>query len=204
MTDHSTIRSRAFLLRAADIDTDQIFPSRFQSRVDGANDLASFFFHDQRFDAKEQLIESFPLNNPALAGAQILVAPTNYACGSARAGAIFAHVHFGIRVLISESFGPVFPSVCYKFGLLPIELAKDDIAGLIRVLDDAPETVLEVDLEAQEIRLPTGATLAFRLDDYVRLIALSGKDEIGLTQSYQAEIEQFEQGRKQKFPWLFG
>jgi 3-isopropylmalate/(R)-2-methylmalate dehydratase small subunit len=203
MSGESTLRSRAYLLARADIDTDQILPSRFQSKIDGKTSLADFFFHDQRFHADGRKVAAMPLNDPALAGAQILVAPSNYACGSARAGAIFAHVDFGIRVLISESFGSVFATVCYKFGLIPVELPKAEITFLIDALATDPGTVLEVDIAAQEIRLTSGAVLGFQLDEYVRFIARSGKDEIALTRSSAAEIEAFEQKRMRALPWLF-
>jgi len=200
MIKNALIRSRAYRLPSPDIDTDQIFPSRFQNRVDGRNDLSRFFFHDQRFDDAGRPIAGAPMNDAAFRGAQIIIAGANYACGSARAGAIFSHIDFGIRVLVSESFGPVFPTVCFKFGLIPIELPKPDVA---RLMADDAAAILEVDLEAQEIRLEAGKAIAFRLDDYVRFIALSGQGEISVTRSHAAEIEAFEVKRRQALPWLF-
>lgn len=202
-TTDTTIRSRAYYLPSSDIDTDQVLPSRFQQHVDGTSDLSPYFFHDRRFDAAGNPVAGFALNDPALKGARIIVAPSNYACGSARAGAIFAHVDFGIRILISESFGPVFPTVSYKFGLIAIELPKHDMDRLIRVLTDDPLAEIEVDLERQEIRAGQGTPLPFGLDEYVRFIALSGKDEIGFTRTHEAAIDDFEQQRRQELPWLF-
>jgi 3-isopropylmalate/(R)-2-methylmalate dehydratase small subunit len=138
-----------------------------------------------------------------LQGAQILVSSRNYACGSARPGAIFAHRDFGIRILISESFGPVFPTVCYKFGVLPIELSGRDMAALLSYLEAEPLTMLEVNIQQQRIQLANSAVLEFALDEHVRTIALSGGDELGLTKSHAAEIERFEMARRHALPWLF-
>lgn len=204
MNSIALIRSRAYHLPSPDIDTDQVFPSRFTNRVDGRTDLSDIFFHDQRFDGEGRPIPGAVLNDPALKGAAIIVAGPNYACGSARPGAIFSHVDFGIRVLVSESFGPVFPTVCFKFGLIPIELPKEEVARLAGALAARATLELEVDLEAREIRLPGDAPIPIRLDEYVRLIALSGRTEISVTQGYSDEIEAFEQRRRSSVPWLFG
>lgn len=202
MTQHSTIQSRAYLLPAGDIDTDQVFPSRFQNRVHGVTDLSPYFFHDQRFDAEGQPLPGAPLNDPDLRGASILVSLRNYACGSARPGAIFAHRDFGIRVLISESFGQVFPTVCYKFGVVPVELPAEAMATLIGWLNADPHALIEIDFAAQEIRAGGGLVLPFELDAHVQSIALSGQDEFSLTRAHQGDIERYESERARAFPWL--
>ncbi|TJV46020.1 MAG: hypothetical protein E5Y02_00100 [Mesorhizobium sp.] len=200
----TVIRSRAYLLTASDIDTDQVFPSRFQNRVDGASDLSDYFFHDQRFEADGTPIAGAALNDPALKGACVLVAPRNYACGSARPGAVFAHRDFGIRVLISEFFGQVFPTVCYKFGVVPIELPRSDMAVIVDCLSENPLIGLEIDFATQEIKVGGSIRISFGLDEHVRAIAISGQDELGLTLTYREEIERYEAERFRTYPWLVG
>ena len=203
MSEDLVIRSAVYRLPSPDIDTDRIFPSRFQNRVDGKTDLAGYFFHDQRFDGQGKAIAGEPLNDPSVSGAAIILAGPNYACGSARPGAIFSHIDFGIRILLAESFGPVFAAVCFKFGLIPIELPAGDIARLNDMLDSAPGAVLSVDLQNQEIHGPQGDPIRFALDEYVRMIALSGRSEISVTQSFAEEFTAFEARRRQEAPWLF-
>lgn len=187
-----TLHSRAYVLPAADIDTDQVFPARFQSRVEKGTSLAPFFFHDRRFDATGAPTDS-PLNRADLKGASILIAPRNYACGSARPGAIFAHRDFGIRILVSESFGQVFPTVCYKFGVVPIALKTDQISRLIDHLTLHPLEELTVDF-AQGLILVGPLSLPFDLPPYVRRIAISGQDELSLTLSHLPAITRHEAG----------
>src|SRR5260221_12599801 len=79
------------------IDTDQIFPSRFisKSRADGM--FGTYLLHDHRFDENENRKTDFILNHDRMNCAQILVAAGNYACGSARPGAIFSHLYYWIK-----------------------------------------------------------------------------------------------------------
>lgn len=202
MTSRTTIKSKAYFLAASDIDTDQVFPSRFQNRVDGIADLSAYFFRDQRYDAEGAVIAGAPLNDPRLKGACIVVSPRNYACGSARPGAIFAHRDFGIRVLISESFGQVFPTVCYKFGVVAIDLPRDAMQTITDHLAAWPTANLEIDFAAQTISLGGPDVISFQLDEHVRDIAISGKDELALTLEHLPDIERFEETRSRTLPWL--
>jgi len=72
------------------VDTDQIFPSRFTVKDRNLEKFGDFFLHDHRFDEMGSEENGFVLNDPRLRDAQIIVASSNYACGSGRAGAVFS------------------------------------------------------------------------------------------------------------------
>src|SRR5689334_2766762 len=87
-------------LRRPNIDTDQILPARFlhKPRKEG---YAQYLFRDQRFAADGAPNADFPLNQSRYAGARIIVAGTNFACGSSRENAVWALYDYGFRVVIA-------------------------------------------------------------------------------------------------------
>ena len=64
---------RAAPLEGKNIDTDQIVPARFL-KTDRKQGYGHILFHDLRFDAQEQEIAGFVLNQPKFRNAQILLA----------------------------------------------------------------------------------------------------------------------------------
>ncbi|WP_417725125.1 3-isopropylmalate dehydratase small subunit [Salipiger sp.] len=196
------LTSRAIPLEANNIDTDQIFPSRFTGRPRENGAFKRYFLHDQRFDAAGKPIASSILNNPALEGAQIIVGADNYACGSARAGAVHTHVDYGIRVIIAASFGPVFTAVAYKSGLLTIQLPADAAKTLRDMLLAAPGTELTVDLMEGAVVAPGGISYRFEVDPFVRKILIEGLSEVELTLSHSDDLDRFEAGQQHRMPWV--
>jgi 3-isopropylmalate/(R)-2-methylmalate dehydratase small subunit len=81
----------AVAIDSSNIDTDQIIPKQFLSKVtrDG---FGVHLFHDWRYvdDAGEQLNVDFILNQPRYLGASILLAQENFGCGSSREHAPWA------------------------------------------------------------------------------------------------------------------
>jgi len=77
-------------LRRSDVDTDQIIPAVYLKRVTRTG------FEDGLFSAWRD-DPSFVLNNPAHAGATILVAGPNFGTGSSRQHAVWALRDWGFR-----------------------------------------------------------------------------------------------------------
>ena len=86
-----------------------------------------------RWSADGQKLD-FVLDKPAYQNAKIIVAGPNFGCGSSREHAPWALLDFGIRCVIAESFADIFCNNCFKNGILPIKLPREDIAKL---MDDA-------------------------------------------------------------------
>jgi len=185
------------------VDTDQIFPSRFtsKSRADGM--FGRYFLHDQRFDEHDQPRAEFVLNDEQYAGAKIIVAAANYACGSARPGAIYSHLDYGIEVIVAESFGPVFPTVAFKSGLLTVQLPKKDAADIRQALLVQPGAKVTVDLKDQVIVAPDGARHSFDIDPFVKRMFVEGRSETDLTLALRDKIEAFEARQRASMPWLY-
>ena len=82
-------------------------------------------FDEMRYDDSGKELEDFILNKKAYRNANILIAGDNFGCGSSREHAPWALVDFGIKVVISTSFADIFFNNCFKNGILPIKLEKE-------------------------------------------------------------------------------
>src|SRR6188768_432110 len=104
MTPLTRLDAVAVPLAQANVDTDQIVPALYLQKPRSCN-LGEFLFRDVRRDAAGVPRPDFALNQPAFAGASILVAGRNFGCGSSREHAVWALVDGGFRAVIAASFG---------------------------------------------------------------------------------------------------
>ena len=88
-------------LDIANIDTDQIIPKQFLSKItrDG---FGVHLFHDRRYldVAGEQPNPEFNLNKRQFSGGSILLTRENFGCGSSREHAPWALADFGFKAFI--------------------------------------------------------------------------------------------------------
>ena len=131
------------------LDTDQIFPARFSSKDRNDGRFGSYLLHDHRFDESGCERAGFILNDQRLAGSRIFVAAENYACGSGRAGAIFAHVDFGIRAILAESFAEIFFGNATTLGLPCVTAARTDLNIIRERVSAHPKQEMRIDLVLQ-------------------------------------------------------
>lgn len=178
-------------LPLANVDTDMIIPARFMKALtrDG---LGGHLFQELRFAADGREQGDFILNHASCRQARILVADRNFGCGSSREHAVWALVDFGIRCVIAPSFGDIFSNNARKNGLLLIRLADDICARLREQSALSQHAPITVDLEAQQILLASGETIAFAVDAADRRILIEGLDDIGRTLRHEAAISRFE------------
>ena len=189
-------------LPMVNVDTDKIIPARYLKTIKRSG-LSEGLFRDLRTDA-EGKENDFVLNQPAYRGARILVVGDNFGCGSSREHAPWALLDAGIRCVISTSFADIFYNNCFKNGILPIVVSKEDLDKLMDDAERGANATLTVDLEAQTIQGPDGGSLAFEVDPWKKHCLLNGLDDIGLTMAKKAEIEAFEAKQKTGQPWLYG
>ena len=201
MDSFTTLTGVAAPLKIANVDTDQIIPARFLKtikRTGLGKDL--FAPHRYRDDGSEN--PDFVLNRPAYRQAKILVAEDNFGCGSSREHAPWALLDFGIRCVISTSFADIFFNNCFKNGILPIVVSKDDLDSLMDDAERGANATLTIDLDAQVIKGPDGGTLRFDVDPFRKHCLLNGLDDIGLTLQKSAGVLAFEQTIAADRPWL--
>ena len=87
--------------------------------------------------------------------------------------------------------------------MLPVVLQPAEVAQLFKEVAAQPGYQLTVDLAAQTVTTPAGASFRFNIDPFGKECLLKGLDEIGLTLQHEAEITAYEQRRKLEAPWLF-
>jgi 3-isopropylmalate/(R)-2-methylmalate dehydratase small subunit len=190
----------AMPLAMANVDTDQIVPARFlwRPRKDG---YAKVLFHDLRYrDGAPN--PDFILNRGEYRAARILVADSNFGCGSSREHAVWALYDYGFRAVIAPSFGDIFFNNSFKNGLLPIVLPAERVAAMMRSLELTPGASIVVDLEQQTVRGPDGTVDRFDIDTFKKECLLAGVDEIDLTLGYRDRIAAFEEHYERKVPWI--
>jgi 3-isopropylmalate/(R)-2-methylmalate dehydratase small subunit len=193
MEQFTTLTAIAVPYEPINVDTDQIIPARFLKypRKDG---YGQFLFRDLRFRDDGAEVLDFILNREPYRRARILVANTNFGCGSSREGAVYAFFDAGYRAVIAPSFSDIFFNNCLKNGVVAARLGDEVCARLRAALAARPGLELTVDLERQLVIAPDGTAHGFEIDAFFRDMMLKGVDEVGLTLGLMPEIERFERG----------
>ena len=183
----------AVIIDSANVDTDQIIPKQFLSKVtrDG---FGIHLFHDWRYldDAGDQPNPDFNLNKPRYQGASILVSQENFGCGSSREHAPWALADFGLKVIIAPSFADIFYGNSINNGLLPVKLADAEVQQLMAEVDAKSGAEINVDLQALTVTSPSGSVFSFEIAESARHNLLNGLDAIGLTLSHADTIANYE------------
>ncbi len=200
MQPFTRLDGRAAPLGIANLDTDQIIPKQFLKTVDREG-LGKGLFYDLRFDGEGREKPDFVLNQPAYAGASVLIAGDNFGCGSSREHAPWALLDFGLRCVIAPSFADIFYNNCFNNGLLPITLPLDQVHALMAEAKGGNHT-FAVDLERQTVTAPSGRRFGFEIDPGRKEKLLKGLDAVGETLQHAGDIGAFEQKRALTQPWL--
>ena len=192
------------------IDTDQIIPTEYLKSI------KKYGFEDYLFDGwryendgklgmskKDRILnKNFILNKEPFNESKILLARDNFGCGSSREHAVWALRDFGIKAVIASSFGDIFYNNCFKNGVLPITLQKDEIQLLF---DKSSNKVinLSIDLIKKEVQINDDTVITFEVDKNLLDRIVFGIDDIDITLSYKNDIIDFEKNRMKKHPWIF-
>jgi 3-isopropylmalate/(R)-2-methylmalate dehydratase small subunit len=189
------VSGKAMPLPADSIDTDVITP--MPRVMDGT--YVQHAFETLRFDADGTPLSDDPFADPRYAGAEILVTGANFGCGSSRETAAWAVKGMGYRVVISESFGDIFASNCFKNGVLPLRLPHDDVTALLEAAE--AEQTITVDLE--EMTVTVGRrSIAFELPELRRTALLEGLDDLDVALHLIDAIDAFETAHLARRPWI--
>ena len=199
-----TFTSKVIPLPSENVDTDQIVPARYL-KVTDKNGLAEALFRDWRFNEDGSLKEPrFVIDEPDMAGRQILLAGQNFGAGSSREHAPWALTAWGIRAILSTSFADIFRSNCLKNGLLPIFVEPERHRQLFDLVRGRPDAELTVDLEAEVVHLPGDDDLPFEVDPFAKRMLLAGTDELGYLLGKSTEIAGWDQHHPPRVDTLAG
>lgn len=185
-----TLQSTAVPLPAENIDTDQIIPARFL-KATTREGFGENLFRDWRYDGNGKPKTEFVLNNPTFSG-KILIAGKNFGCGSSREHAAWALYDYGFRVIISSFFADIFKNNALNNALLPLQVSDEFLKRIFLAVGENPDTVIEVNLENQFVKLPDGTKESFDINPYKKTCLINGYDDIDYLMSLQDEIREFD------------
>ena len=208
----NTLTSTAAPLDISNIDTDQIIPKQFLKRIERTG-YGDFLFYDWRYEiqsdpngssATREIVKERPdfvLNKPQHKGARILIAGTNFGCGSSREHAAWALTDFGFLAVIAPSFADIFFSNAGKNGMVLVRLPESDVELLTARSAADPNHKITINLEAQTITDDQGFSATFEIDPFRKYCLLNGLDDIGLTLRHESELDAYESKHDTEF-WL--
>ncbi|RZO37840.1 MAG: 3-isopropylmalate dehydratase small subunit [Rhodobacteraceae bacterium] len=183
------------------IDTDMIIPKVFLKTIKRSG-LGVNLFDEMRYNDDRAEIPDFVLNKAQYRNAEILVAGDNFGCGSSREHAPWAIKDFGIRCVISTSFADIFFNNCFKNGILPIILPKEQVDALMKDAEKGSNARIEIDLEDQTVTSSDGEVYSFEVDSFKKHCLLNGLDDIGLTMEKVGSIDNYELKLSSERPWV--
>ena len=186
------VEGRAYPLGLKNVDTDIIIPAKWLKTI-SREGLGRGAFESLRAEPGNVF------DDPAYAGAPILIAGDNYGCGSSREHAAWAMADLGIQAVIAPSFSDIFSGNAFKNGLLAIELPQ---AAVDRLMEVAKTDSIHIDLETQTVTTPFQDRFAFAIDPFRKHCLMNGVDEIGLTLASGDAISAHEKKIATKQPWL--
>lgn len=171
------VSGTAVYIPGADIDTDRIIPARFLKCVT-FDDLAEGLFYDVRFDANGEST-GHPLDDTRFAGASVMLAGSNFGCGSSREHAPQSIYRFGIRAVIAESFAEIFFGNSTGIGMPCVCGSGQDIQTLAAEVEKNPQLEVNIDLEEMKVSYST-ESFSVTMPDSAREALLSARwDSIG-------------------------
>jgi 3-isopropylmalate/(R)-2-methylmalate dehydratase small subunit len=186
------VEGRAYPFGMKNVDTDIIIPAHFLKTItrEGLGRGA--------FEALRKNPDNV-FDDPAHAGAPIIIAGDNFGCGSSREHAAWALLDMGVKAVIAPSFSDIFSGNAFKNGILTVALPQEAIDRLMEVAETDPITI---DLETQTVTTPFQDRWTFEIDPFRKHCLSEGLDEVGLTLQSNAAIEGYEARQRSEQPWL--
>ena len=186
MIPFNKINSKLSVINIENIDTDQIIASDHLKTTNKIG-LGKHLFSDWRYNADGSENNNFVLNDSNLKDSQVIVAGSNFGCGSSREHAPWALLDYGIRVVISSSMADIFSNNSVKNGLLTIQISSDENQYLL----SRNSFDIDVDLNQQTI-ICDSKVISFSIEPFSKYCLTNGIDQLDFLMQYTKEIEAFE------------
>ena len=151
MSAIKSVSGRAVPVRGNDIDTDRIIPARFLRCVtfDGLGEHA---FEDDRAQDKAKG-KVHPFDQARFQGAKVLLANSNFGCGSSRAHAPQALYRWGVRAVVAVSYSEIFHGNTVAMGFPCLHVSAGDAEALQALVEADPTLEVAVDIDALQVRV---------------------------------------------------
>ena len=211
MKSFQKVTSSLLPLDRSNVDTDAIIPQQYLKSVKRTG-FGVNLFDNWRYDepgilgqdhTQRKLNTDFVLNQEIHRDAKILLARENFGCGSSREHAVWSILDYGFEVVIASSFADIFISNCYKNGLLPVVLEKEEVSYLFDCVSNNYAYQCTVNLADQNITDGSEKVFSFAIDEFRKHCLINGHDEIDLTLQHAEKIKAYEKDLIKTKPWLF-
>jgi 3-isopropylmalate/(R)-2-methylmalate dehydratase small subunit len=187
MSHSGVVASNTFNLPVDNIDTDQIIPAQFLTTTEREG-MGQFCFYGWRFDENGTERAGHPLVNFNANRQQVLVAGSNFGCGSSREHAPWALLDFGFRAVISSQFADIFRSNALKNGLLPVTVEAHVAAFLL----DHPDHPVRIDIRNNTLSVQDYGEFRFPIDPFSAYCLTRGINQLEFLLENEQEISAFE------------
>jgi 3-isopropylmalate/(R)-2-methylmalate dehydratase small subunit len=158
---------KVLFLDRSDINTDEIIPAKYLIEI-------------SKEALKPHLLEDLKLkgfdHSRDIEGKSVVVARSNFGCGSSREHAPWALEVNGINLVIAESFARIFRRNMFNCGMMAIELSHKDIDRLFHEFS-GDQAVIETDLENSRFAVTSGkarAQFPFSISAFNRSLVEAG------------------------------
>ncbi|MGX7894444.1 3-isopropylmalate dehydratase small subunit [Tsuneonella sp. HG222] len=186
------VEGRAYPFGRKNVDTDLIIPAAWLKTVTREG-LGRGAFEAVRTELGNVF------DDPAYAGAPIIIAGDNFGCGSSREHAAWALLDMGVKAVIAPSFSDIFAGNAYKNGIVTVVLPQEAIDRLMEVAVTDPVTI---DVEAQTVTTPFQDRWRFEMDEFRKFCLVEGKDDVDITLQSEHAIEAYEARQRNHQPWV--
>ena len=177
-----------------DVDTDMIIPAQYLTSISREG------FGENLFRRLKDTDNNFPMNNPKFKEASIIVARSNFGCGSSREHAVWAIHSAGFKVVIAPSFADIFFGNSAKNGLLLVEFPEDVVEKILLEAEANSCGQLTINLEKQTVTLSNGEAIKFEYDPFRKHCLLKGLDDFDYLLNNKQEIDSYwEKAKERKF-----
>jgi len=127
------LKSKAIRLKQDnDVNTDYIISGRYKFQIQDPKELAKYVFNDLESDFLKRAD-----------GRSIIIAGSNFGCGSSREQAPLALKYAGIKAIIAKSFARIFYRNAFNLGIVLIETDTDNIADMDEIELDLDTGILK-------------------------------------------------------------
>ncbi len=154
MSEIKQISGTAVPVRGNDIDTDRIIPARFLRCVSFEGLGAHAFEDDRAQDAAKG--KTHPFDDARFAGSQVLVANSNFGCGSSREHAPQAIYRWGVRAIVAVSYSEIFYGNTVAMGLPCVHVSAVDADTIQTLIEADPKVLVTVDIAANSVTVGGG------------------------------------------------
>jgi 3-isopropylmalate/(R)-2-methylmalate dehydratase small subunit len=188
MTEIAVIESRTHNIPVDNIDTDQIIPAQFLTTTEREG-LGRFCFHGWRYAEDGSEKDDHPFTGHRAERQQVLVAGSNFGCGSSREHAPWALLDFGIRAVISDRFADIFRNNSLKNGLLPVTVDT----SVVEFLHAHPDHAVTIDIARRSLLVDGLGEFEFPIDPFSAFCLTRGIDQLDFILENEQEISNYEQ-----------